>query len=171
MSSNGRTSTVMANRFGEMERCDPDRDAMTVDVLPFDDMFGGDGLVGERQAARSSLAGDEGLLCFEGRCEFFVRLDDRGDEVVDVQVEVFPHLLDSADDLASVRFGLELRRHAKVEVDLTMRRLHPDDLGGERFLEAHHRRFDLERLPVRMERVRTALERLLQLARGPGPEQ
>ena len=79
--------------------------------------------------------------------------------------------MDSADDLASVRFGLELRRHAKVQVDLTVRRLHPDDLGGERVLEAHHRRFDGERLPVDAERVRPMLERLLQLAGRTGSEE
>src|SRR5205807_1360916 len=93
------------------------------------------------------------------------------DEVVDIEVDILPHLLDSADDLPRVRFSLQLRGHAKVEVELAVGGRHPDHLGGHRLLEPDHGGFDRHDLAFDADLEVTLLEGLLDLVRGPRLEE
>ena len=100
------------------------------------------------------------------RREILVRLHDGLDEVVDLEVDLLPHLLDSTDHFSGVRFRLQLRRDAKVEVELAVGGRDPDHLGGHRFLEPDHGRFNRHDLALDPDLEVSLVEGLLDLVRG-----
>ena len=99
-------------RLGHMEGRHANRHSVTVDILPFLRVLRLERLVGEREGAGVRFPCDERGLPFQHRRELFLCLDDRHDEVVDLEVDLLSHLLHPTDDLPRVGLGLQLGRHS-----------------------------------------------------------
>ena len=150
-----------------MERRDADRHGMAIHIVPFHDVFGFHRPFSEHELAGSSLPRHEFLLASQHRREVLVRLHDGLDEVVDLEVDLLPHLLDSTDHFSGVRFRLQIRRDAKVEVELAVGGRDSDHLGGHRLLETDHGRFDRHDLALHPDLEVSFVEGLLDFVRGP----
>ena len=151
--------------LGHVERRHPDGDRMSVHVVPLDDILCLDRSFCERESPRPRLSCQEILLALQRRAQVLRGLDDGHDEVVDLEVNLFPHLLDAPDDLPGVGLGLQLGRDPEVEVQFPVVRRHADDLIGHRLLEPDHGGIDRDDLALDADLELPLLQRLLDLLR------